>query len=77
MGLIFYKFLADKPAAIGPQVTAKDVAVELDYYLDWKINKNFSMSFVGAFADPGRVVQQVYDRTKNFVYGMLYIGYSY
>jgi hypothetical protein len=53
------------------------VAVEVDYYMDWKINKNFSFSFVGAFADPGKVVQQVYDRTKNFAYGMIYFGYSY
>ena len=76
-GIIFYKFLADQPAAIGPQITAKDLAVEVDWYMDWKVNKNFTFSFVGAFANPGKVVQQVYDRTKNFAYGMIYLGYSY
>ena len=52
-GLIFYKFLADRPAAYGPEVTSRDVAVELDWYLDWKVNKNFTLSFVGAFAKSG------------------------
>jgi hypothetical protein len=76
-GLIFYKFRADKPAAVGPEVTSKDVAVELNWYMDWKVNKNFTFSFVGAFANPGKLVEQVYNRTKNFSYGMIYLGYSY
>jgi hypothetical protein len=76
-GLIFYKFLADKPASVGPEVTSNDVAVELDWYMDWKVNKNFTVSFVGAFANPGKLVEQVYDRTKNFAYGMIYVAYSY
>ena len=76
-GLIFYKFLADRPAAYGPEVTSRDVAVELDWYLDWKVNKNFTLSFVGAFADPGALVEQANHRTKNFAYGMVYVAYSY
>ena len=76
-GLIFYKFLADQPGAVGPQVTSKDVAVELDWYMDWKLNKNFTVSFLGAFAKPGKLVEQAYDRTKNFSYGMVYLAYSY
>ena len=76
-GLIFFKFLADHPGAVGPQVTSNDVAVELDWYMDWKLNKNFTVSFLGAFANPGKLVEQVYDRTKNFSYGMVYLAYSY
>jgi hypothetical protein len=76
-GVIFYDFLADQPGAIGPAVTAKDVAFEADWYADWKLNRNFTVSFVAAFADPGKVVRQVYDRTKNFGYGMIYVAYSY
>lgn len=44
---------------------------------DWKINKHFSMSLIGAFADPQKAAQQAYNRTKTFAYGMIYIGYSY
>ena len=72
-GLIFYKFLADKPADVGPEVTSRDVAVEMDWYMDWKVNKNFTFSFVGAYANPGKLVEQAYDRTKNFAYGMAYL----
>ena len=73
----FYTFLADKAAAAGPEVTSRDVATELDWTMDWKVNENFTFSFVAAFASPGKLVEQVYDRTKNFSYGMVYLAYSY
>src|SRR4029434_11119178 len=57
-GLIFFKLLADEAAAFGPQVTSSDVAFEMDWYLDWKINENFTLSVVGAYANPGELVQQ-------------------
>jgi hypothetical protein len=58
-------------------VTAKDVASEIDLYTDWKLNDNFTISLVGAYADPGKAVQQYTGRTKNFVYGMVYVGYAF
>jgi hypothetical protein len=76
-GLVFYELLADEAAAFGPEVTSRDVALEMDWYLDWKINENFTLSIVGAFANPGGLVEQVYGRTKNFAYGMAYAAYSY
>jgi Alginate export len=76
-GLIFFDFLADKPQALGPLITARDVAFEMDWYMDWKLTKNITMSAIGAYANPGQFVQQVYDRTKSFFYGMLYFAYSY
>jgi hypothetical protein len=76
-GLIGYLFRLDKPAALGPNVTSKDVAFELDWYCDWKLNKAFTVSFVAAYANPQAAVQQAYDRTKNFAYGMVYVAYSY
>jgi hypothetical protein len=45
--------------------------------MDWKLNANFTLSLVGAFADPGKAVQQVSGRTKNFAYGMAYVAYSF
>jgi Alginate export len=76
-GLIAYLFQLDKPAALGPEVTSKDVAFELDSYCDWKINKAFTVSFVAAYASPKAAVQQAFDRTKSFAYGMVYVLYSY
>ena len=76
-GLIFFNFNLDQPASFAPGVTAKDVANELDWYLDWKINENFTASFVAVYGDPGKAVQQGFDRTKNFTYGMVYLAYAY
>jgi alginate export protein len=76
-GLFFYKFLLDRPEAVDPQLTARDVAFEVDWYMDWKLNSNFTLSLIAAFADPGAVVEQAFGRTKNFSYGMIYLGYSY
>jgi alginate export protein len=76
-GLIAYQFRLDQPAALGPQVTSKDVAFELDGYCDWKLNKNFTVSLVAAFADPQKAIEQAYERSKTFRYGMAYVAYSY
>jgi hypothetical protein len=76
-GVIFYKFLLDQPAAVGPEVTARDVAVELDWYLDWSLNDNFTLSAVAAVARPGEAVRQAYGRTDDFTYGMVFLAYSY
>jgi hypothetical protein len=76
-GVLLFKFLNDVPATFGPNVTAHDVAFEIDGYTDWKINKNFTASFVAAFADPGAAVFQNSGRTANFKYGMVFLAYSY
>lgn len=76
-GLLFFKFLLDQPASAGEGVTSTDVAWETNLYTDWKLNSNFTISLIGAYGDPGKAVQQASGRTKNFVYGMFYIGYSY
>jgi alginate export protein len=76
-GIFLYKFLLDQPAALGAGVTSDDVATEFDWYMDWKLNQNFTVSFIAAFADPGKAVEQAFDRTQNFYYGMVYLAYSY
>jgi Alginate export len=76
-GLLFYQFKLDQPASYAPGVTDSDLAFEIDWYMDWKINKNFTASLLGAYADPGKAVQQAFDRTKNFVYGMVFVSYSF
>ena len=76
-GLIFFRFSLDHPSALGPEVTDNDVAFETDAYADWKVNKNFTVSVVAAYADPKKAVQQATGRSKNFAYGMVYVGYSF
>ena len=76
-GLFAYDFRIDQPATFGPGVTSNHIATELDAYVDWKLNSNFSVSFIGAFAQPKAAAEQGFGRTDNFTYGMIYVFYSY
>jgi hypothetical protein len=76
-GLIGYVFKLDQPATFAPGVTSDDIATELDAYADWKINSNFTASFLAAVAEPGDAAEQGFDRTSTFTYGMIYLSYSY
>jgi hypothetical protein len=74
-GLIFYDFVLDNVESAG--VTSDDVAMEIDWYLDWSINDNFLVSFVAAAAEPGDAVEQSSGRTDTFWYGMIFAAYSF
>jgi len=76
-GLIGYAFRLDQPASFGPGVTSSNLATELDAYTDWKVNSNFTLSFVAAYAHPQDAASQGYGRTQNFTYGMIYVAYAY
>ena len=76
-GIIVYDFTLPEPGSYAPGVTDRHLAVEAESYVEWKLNTNFTVTFVGAFANPGKAVQQSIDRTKNFVYGMVFLAYSY
>jgi len=76
-GTMAFWFRLPQPATFGPGNTSSNVAFEFDTYADWKINKNFTLSLVGAFADPQQAAKQAYGRTDNFFYGMAYIAYSF
>ena len=76
-GLIAYDFLLDEPASFAPGVTSDDVGYELDAYVDWKINSNFTASFVFAYAAPGDAIKQGLGEDESFKYGMVYLTYAY
>jgi len=76
-GLIGYLFRNDHPESFGPGVTSKNIASEVDAYADWKVNRNFSLSFILAYGNPQEALAQGYQRTQNFTYGMAYVTYSY
>jgi hypothetical protein len=76
-GLLFFKFLADRPETFGPGVASDKLAFEMDAYADWKINANFTLSLVAAFANPQEGVQEATGRTANFGYGMAYVAYAF
>jgi hypothetical protein len=76
-GLLLFKFSLDHPRTLDPAVTADDLAFESDVYVDWKVNSAFTVSVIGAYGNPGEAIRQFSGRTKNFSYGMVYVGYSF
>jgi hypothetical protein len=76
-GVMGYWFRLSRPSTFGTGATSSNVAAEFDTYADWKINKNFTLSLVGAFANPEKAAQQAFKRTNTFSYGMVYIAYSF
>ena len=67
----------DHPASLGPGVTSDAVGTELDWYMDWSVNDNVTLSFVAAYADPGAAIQQLSGRNDEFFYGMIFAAYSF
>jgi hypothetical protein len=76
-GVMGYWFRLPHPSTFGSGATSSNVATEFDSYADWKFHKNFTLSLVGAVANPEKAAEQAYHRTSNFAYGMVYIAYSY
>jgi hypothetical protein len=76
-GLMGYIFTLDNRASFSPLATSNALVNEIDAYTDWKADKNFTFSFVLSIASPQKAVQEVYDRTSNFTYGMIYVTYAY
>lgn len=76
-GLIAYDFLLDHPRSLDPAVSSDKAGQELDWYMDWALNGNFTLSLVAAVADPGKAIEQLTGRTKTFYYGMFFLAYSY
>jgi hypothetical protein len=76
-GLLYYRFRLDQPASHGPGVTARDLASEVDWYMDWTITPRLTLSAIAAFADPGPAAEQASGRTRNLAYGMCYVSVSF
>ena len=76
-GLIFLDYSLDHPESFDPSVTSSDAGMELDWYTDWAVSSNFTMSFIAAVGEPGTAVEQFTGRTDNFYYGMIFASYSF
>ena len=76
-GLIYFDYALDQPGSYQGGVVSNDLGKELDWYLDWRVSKLFTFSFVLARAKPGTAVKQAFNRSKDFKYGMIYLAFSY
>jgi hypothetical protein len=76
-GLLYFDFKLDQPGSFQGGVLSDQLAREINWYLDWKASRLFSMSFVLARNNPGKAAEEAFDRTKDFKYGMAYLNFSY
>lgn len=74
IGIGYFDFAADQPGSFGTGATSRDIAREFDLIVEWSPVDAVSLTFVLANADPGAAIEQAFDRTSNFRYGMFYVG---
>jgi hypothetical protein len=75
-GLLYFDYRLHQPGSYQGGVSSKDVAQEINWYLDWKFSRLFSASFVLAYNQPGEAVEEAFDRTKAFKYAMIYLSFA-
>ena len=75
-GLVYYDFKLDQPGSYQGGVQSNDLATEINWYMDWSINDYFSVSLVGARNWPGAAVEEAFDRSDAFLYGMIYVIFN-
>ena len=75
-GLVFVDYKLDQPGSYQGGVNSRNLAREINWYMDWEAFKTVSFSFVLARNEPGAAVAEVHDRTKPFKYLMLYATYN-
>lgn len=76
-GLIYFDYSLDQPGSFEGGVTSDKVARELNWYMDWSVNKLFTFSFVLARNNPGPAIEEAYGRTESFKYAMIFLMFSY
>ncbi len=76
-GLIYFDYLLDQPGSYQGGVASDKLAREINWYMDWKVNKMFTFSFVLARNNPGPAVEEAFGRSESFRYGMIYLAFSY
>jgi hypothetical protein len=77
LGISFFHFALDEPATYASGVTSSQLGREIDLIADWSPLDYLDVTFVLANARPGAALDQAFDRTSNFRYGMIYVGYSF
>ena len=76
-GLIYFDYRLDQPGSYFGGVSSNELGQEINWYMDWKVHRYFTLSLVAARNAPGAAVAEAHDRTKDFKYGMLYLSMDY
>lgn len=76
-GLLWFDYSLDQPGSYSGGVNSDQLATEINWYMDWTVSRLFTLSFVLARNQPGPAVEQAFNRTQPFKYGMLYAAFHY
>jgi hypothetical protein len=76
-GVLYFDYALDQPGSFAGGVSSDKLAREINWYMDWKVNRMFTFSFVLARNNPGPAVEEAYGRTKSFKYGMIFLAFEY
>ena len=61
-GLIYFDYSLDQPGSYQGGVTSSKLAKEVNWYMDWNVNKMFTFSFILARNNPGPAVKEAFGR---------------
>lgn len=75
-GLILFDYSLDQPGSFQGGVRSDDLGWEANWYMDWRVNARFTLSFVLARNQPGKAVEEAFNRTKPFRYAMMFVSFS-
>ena len=76
-GLIYFDFSLDQPGSYQGGVQSDELGQEINWYMDWDVHRMFTLSLVLARTEPGRAVEEAFNRTKPFKYAMVYLFFNY
>ena len=76
-GLIWFDFSLDQPGSYEGGVQSDELGQEINWYMDWAFHRMFTLSLVLARTEPGRAVEEAFERTKPFKYAMVYLALDY
>jgi hypothetical protein len=77
LGVSLFDFTLDQPGSYESGVTSADFAREIDLIVDWYPTDYLSVTFTLANANPGKALEEAFNRTSRFRYGMIYLGFAF
>jgi hypothetical protein len=77
MNLMYYDFTLDQQQVFGDPVSSDDWGNEIDLTLDWAATDSIYVIGVLGYSSPGDAAKEWTGGDKDWLYGMLYLSYSY
>ena len=74
---MYYDFTLDQQQVFGDPVSSDDWGDEIDLTVDWTATESILVIGVLGYSSPGDAAKEWTGGDKDWLYGMLYLSYSY